>query len=661
MVAVTAPNDTLVRIAALQVAQNGTLIEILDNLALLSLDSRLAIFYQLSDIRLRQLECVGTRPGEMYNTRIGEYNTELQIMWSLKHKLGWEAPQNNTLKYLHLMRYNEGAITTWAEFTDRILEIKQEWESNQALRYFDPRRIYWENHFRDHVSRSHRDNAATLEECIDILDQLYENIVSLVKLNSRDIDEYTVERIVRLKALQKIELHHPPKRHRISQDSDETTIWSLFLQLLQRQRVVCQLGLYHGNLQSTQLLDLSEALRSRVDRFGPAAGMNRFELVSIKLTDDRSDKAASSDCSTESNAVDTLCATIKKLEYLKTLRISGSFFTSGSTSMERSAAKLVCTAFHLPKLKSLCLDHGDLEDNVFERALNSLISPATPPMMCSITSIHLGDNSITAQTLITLCQVISIGQWKLKRLDLHGSLGIGDEGIDSLARILANSDSCSLEDLDLSNCNLSVDGVRMLCTALETNHSMQRIDLSSNFLSPLFGGLLANLLQCNTTLNTLQCEYIGLTDAGCTDELIRALQNNLALTGITLGSNRLGDNGSTKVFDALIKRSLKKPYLKIDLTGNLITSVGLNQMLMMLQQQTHNEVLDRNAISSNKRARYSLYGTRSKSDVEPDSTRPPKIEQLILLDNRFDTTNCDLRQMRKFIYSVEANEWTRSQ
>lgn len=190
---------------------------------------------------------------------------------------------------------------------------------------------------------------------------------------------------------------------------------------------------------------------------------------------------------------------------------------------------------------------------------------------------------------------------------------------------------------------------------------MQRINLSSNFLSPLFGGLLANLLQCNTTLNTLQCEYIGLTDAGCTDELIRALQNNLALTGITLGSNRLGDNGSTKVFDALIKRSLKKPYLKIDLTGNLITSVGLNKMLMMLQQQTHNEVLDRNAIPSNKRARYSLYGTRSKSDVEPDSTRPPKIEQLILLDNRFDTTNCDLRQMRKFIYSVEANEWTTSQ
>ena len=82
MLKFTWSNRTLVHHVASQIARNGDIIEILDNLALLSLDARLAILYQLTDVRLRRLECEGTRPGEIYNERVGEFNVELQIMWS---------------------------------------------------------------------------------------------------------------------------------------------------------------------------------------------------------------------------------------------------------------------------------------------------------------------------------------------------------------------------------------------------------------------------------------------------------------------------------------------------------------------------------------------------------------------------------------------------
>nr|CCA15973.1 sorting and assembly machinery component 50 putativ [Albugo laibachii Nc14] len=531
---------------------------------------------------------LGTRPGEIYNARVGEFNVELQIMWSFHCETKLWTTHKHWLKYLHLIRNKEFVVVTWTELTDHILEIKQEWESNQALRHFDPRRVYWENHFRQQVSRSHRNTFRDSEGIIDELDRFYENTITLVKLNSRDIDDYTLERIVRLKALQKIDLHHPPNRDRFLQDSNQTTIWSLFLQLLQRQRMVNQLGFYHGKLQNAQLIDLSIALSSRVEKFGPTAEISRFELVSIKLADDCLSNGAPLHCVTESNVVSTLCATIAKLQFLENLRISNSLFTCEGTDMEKVTAELLYTAFHLPRLKSLCLEHADMPDNVFKKALRSLLFPATTSL-CSITTIHFGDNCITAQTLRMLGLIISTKGWKLKRLDLQGSMNIGDSGIPCLIPILADSGLCVLEDLNLRNCGLGIDGARMLCTALETNQSVQRMNISHNFLSPVFGGSLASLLQHNTTINALHCDYIGLTDVGCTDELILAIQNNLALNEITLGVNRLGDNGSSKVFDALVKRSLRKPYIKIDLSGNIITSLGLHRMQLALRQQIQSD------------------------------------------------------------------------
>ncbi|CAF0983740.1 unnamed protein product [Rotaria sordida] len=101
----------------------------------------------------------------------------------------------------------------------------------------------------------------------------------------------------------------------------------------------------------------------------------------------------------------------------------------------------------------------------------------------------------------------------------------------------------------------SPNHAREFAATLQTNQTLQKLDLSINNIGPPGAQYLAEALRNNQTLTTLDLSGNKITDAGI-QNLADALQNNRTLRTLNLRINKFRDAGAGYLADALKKNQV---------------------------------------------------------------------------------------------------------
>ncbi|XP_072893418.1 NACHT, LRR and PYD domains-containing protein 3-like isoform X1 [Hemitrygon akajei] len=185
------------------------------------------------------------------------------------------------------------------------------------------------------------------------------------------------------------------------------------------------------------------------------------------------------------------------------------------------------------------------------------------------------------------CQELRLGENKL-----------GDSGVKLVSAALRNPE-CKIQKLGLNNVGLTYSGAEDLASALNTNTSLTELDLNNDKL----GGSAVKLVSAalrnpECKIQTLWLERVGLTDSGAKD-LASALSTNPSLTKLNLSNNKLGDSGVK-----LVSAALRNPECKIQRlwlvnvtltdsgTEDLVSALSTNRSLMCLDLSS-NSLTDR--------------------------------------------------------------------
>lgn len=184
--------------------------------------------------------------------------------------------------------------------------------------------------------------------------------------------------------------------------------------------------------------------------------------------------------------------------------------------------------------------------------------------------------------------------------DEPSSFGVA--GARKLAKLLKRE--CPFPVLKLGFCDLGDEGVRLVCKAIEGNHTVRKLHFGHNGIGD--EGLLdiADLLRHNTAISDLSIEYNAfgykglkyLTEAliprqtgihyfdlsgnnlgpDSAKEITRALIAGAHICQLFLSDNRVGDEGVIALADGIRQGSARVVKLKLNFNG--ITPVGIGPL-----------------------------------------------------------------------------------
>ena len=209
--------------------------------------------------------------------------------------------------------------------------------------------------------------------------------------------------------------------------------------------------------------------------------------------------------------------------------------------------------------------------------------------------------------LVTLCNAITNGDWKVTRLILSRSQ-ISDAGLKNLIAALTQSElysltlygiglqsqglehlctaltsvNCRLTNLNVGYNRFADVGIMHLCNALTSvNCTLTSLNVSENGLGEVGIMHLCNALtSVNCTLTSLNVSKNGLGDVGIM-HLCNALASvNCRLTGLLVSDNQLGDNGLKYLCDALTSSNCALTKLKV--RSNRLGDGGIKELSEVL-------------------------------------------------------------------------------
>ena len=212
-----------------------------------------------------------------------------------------------------------------------------------------------------------------------------------------------------------------------------------------------------------------------------------------------------------------------------------------------------------------------------------------------ITSIAIGDETMGDEGVVSFCEGLSnvnggslesidfalkgiskvgakmIGQVfgsskRLQTLILNRNLSIGDDGLVALCNEALESTSDpfpALRELDLSNCNIGVNGVESLVSCLlgtheKSNQQARKMDLKldSNTIGPSACNALKNLIACPSGKCSM-LESLSLKNCAIGDEGIAIIANTFLehqckyLKTLDLSNNGIGTKGMVVLVSAI--------------------------------------------------------------------------------------------------------------
>ncbi|XP_044869686.1 NACHT, LRR and PYD domains-containing protein 3-like [Mauremys mutica] len=181
------------------------------------------------------------------------------------------------------------------------------------------------------------------------------------------------------------------------------------------------------------------------------------------------------------------------------------------------------------------------------------------------------------------CEALEDPSCKLKKLKLHGCLT--GACCRDLADVLKARES--LTELDLGYNDLGNAGVRLLCEGLKhPTCKLQKLDLSSCFLTDACCGDLATVLRMNQSLTELDLGYNNLGDAGV-KLLCEGLKQNCKLQSLNLRKSSTSGCGVTAAGCGDLAAFLKtrQNLTKLYLDNNV--SLGDSGVRLLCEGLTH--------------------------------------------------------------------------
>ena len=197
------------------------------------------------------------------------------------------------------------------------------------------------------------------------------------------------------------------------------------------------------------------------------------------------------------------------------------------------AVKLV-SSLHSSKLSKLNMSGTGISDPDFE-CLASYIHSTT-----SLKELGIGENYISVESIDSLCKALSANS-SMRKLDMRGCHMTTPHCV-CLGELLRHPIHCKIEELDLSWCGLTSEGLGEVVSALSDNHTLRELGLRGNQIRSEGTVAIATMLKTNSSLERL---YLGVCSIGSSGgvELGRALERNKTLRELLLSGNALGNDG----------------------------------------------------------------------------------------------------------------------
>ena len=132
------------------------------------------------------------------------------------------------------------------------------------------------------------------------------------------------------------------------------------------------------------------------------------------------------------------------------------------------AVQLV-SSLHSSKLKQLRMSRTGISDPDFECLAGYIHSTA------SLEKLSIGDNEVSVESIDLLCKALKANS-SMKKLSLPGS-HLTTSHCVCLGQLLRHPMHCQIEQLDLSSCSMTSDGVGEVMSGLSHNHTLKGLDL----------------------------------------------------------------------------------------------------------------------------------------------------------------------------------------
>ena len=197
------------------------------------------------------------------------------------------------------------------------------------------------------------------------------------------------------------------------------------------------------------------------------------------------------------------------------------------------AVQLV-SSLHSSKLRVLRMYRTGISDPDFD-CLARYIHSTT-----SLEVLGIGGNEISVESIDSLCRALSANS-SMRILDMSYCYLTTSHCV-CLGQLLRHPIHCQIEELNLSGCGLTSDGVGEVVSGLSDNHSLRELDLRRNQIGSEGAVAMATMLKTNSSLERLHLGRCGIGSSGGV-ELGAALERNKTLRHLGLSGNEQGDDG----------------------------------------------------------------------------------------------------------------------
>uniref|UniRef100_A0A8D1Z2L2 Leucine rich repeat containing 74A n=1 Tax=Sus scrofa TaxID=9823 RepID=A0A8D1Z2L2_PIG len=258
-------------------------------------------------------------------------------------------------------------------------------------------------------------------------------------------------------------------------------------------------------------------------------------------------------------------------------------FTTGQKELYLEACRLVGVvpvSYFIRNMEEpyVNLNHHGLGPHGTKAIAIALVSNTT------VLTLELADNCIMEEGILSLVEMLQENYY-LQEMNISNN-NLGLEGARILSEFLQNNTS-SLFSLRLSGNNFKEESAELFCQALSVNYRIRTLDLSHNQLSDKAGEYLGQMLALNSGLQSLDLSWNHFCTHGAV-ALCNGLRVNVALKKLDLSMNSFGNEGASALGEVL---RLNSSLAYLDVSCNDISNEGITKLSKGLEVNESLKVL----------------------------------------------------------------------